>query len=66
VPAEVLLEEFNQAEEESTPPQVISDRERRRPNIQHGCKPFQVMVPRPVKVIAEPDNDRSLTRKINR
>jgi len=33
----------------STPAQVIPDRERRRPDVQHRRKPFQLMVPRPVQ-----------------
>jgi hypothetical protein len=32
----------------STPSQVIPDRESRRADVQHGSKPFQLMVPRPV------------------
>jgi hypothetical protein len=63
---EWFLEEFKQVREESAPAQGITDRKRRRPDIEHRRKPFQLMVPRPVKVVAEPDNDRGLTRKINR
>jgi hypothetical protein len=66
VSAEALLEKFNKAKEKSTLVQIIPNREGRRPNVQYRRKPFQFMVLRPVKVVAEPDNDRRLTRKINR
>jgi hypothetical protein len=66
VSAEALLEKFNKAKEKSTLAQIIPNRESRRPNVQHRRKPFQPVVLRPVKVIAEPNNERRLTRKINR
>ena len=45
---------------------VIYYRKRRRPNVEHRGKSLQLMMPRFVEEVAEPDNSRGFAREIGR